>query len=106
MPDFVTLDAFDRKLLARARANNLEPARVTAEAVGLSESAVLRRMRRLRAEGVIARDIAVVAPDPDGPFPDGLHPISAVGGVTLVDGNVRRLSLPVVRRELRARLRR
>lgn len=63
MPEFVTLDSFDRKLLARARANNLEPARVTAEAVGLSESAVLRRLRRLRAEGVIARDIAVVAPD-------------------------------------------
>jgi len=62
MTDFVKLDAFDRKLIARARADNLEPARVTAEAVGLSESAVLRRMRRLRAEGVIVRDIAVVDP--------------------------------------------
>ncbi|MBN8553322.1 MAG: Lrp/AsnC family transcriptional regulator [Caulobacterales bacterium] len=62
-PDFVTLDAFDRKLLARARINNLEPARITAEAVGLSESAVLRRLRRLRAEGVIARDIAIVDAD-------------------------------------------
>lgn len=62
MTDFVKLDSFDRKLIARARVNNLEPARVTAEAVGLSESAVLRRMRRLRAEGVIARDVAVVDP--------------------------------------------
>ena len=62
MADFVTLDAFDHKLLDRARRNNLEPARVTAEAVGLSESAVLRRMRRLRAEGVIVADAAVVDP--------------------------------------------
>jgi len=62
MTEFVKLDSFDRKLIARARANNLEPARVTAEAVGLSESAVLRRMRRLRAEGVIVRDVALVDP--------------------------------------------
>jgi Lrp/AsnC family transcriptional regulator, leucine-responsive regulatory protein len=62
MADFVKLDSFDRKLLERARRDNLEPARVTAEAVGLSESAVLRRMRRLRAEGVIARDVALVDP--------------------------------------------
>lgn len=62
MTEFVTLDAFDRKLLERARRNNLEPARVTAEAVGLSESAVLRRLRRLRAEGVIVADVAVVDP--------------------------------------------
>ena len=48
MTDFVTLDEFDRRLLARARRDNQEPARVTAQAVGLSESAVLRRMRRLR----------------------------------------------------------
>lgn len=62
MTNFVTLDAFDRKLLARVRADNLEPARITAEAVGLSESAVLRRLRRLRAEGVIVRDVAVIDP--------------------------------------------
>jgi DNA-binding Lrp family transcriptional regulator len=62
MTEFVTLDAFDHKLLARVRRNNLEPARVTAEAVGLSESAVLRRLRRLRTEGVIVADVAVVDP--------------------------------------------
>ncbi len=62
MTNFVDLDAFDHRLLARVRRNNLEPARVTAEAVGLSESAVLRRLRRLRAEGVIRADIAIVDP--------------------------------------------
>lgn len=62
MANFVTLDDFDHKLLARVRLNNLEPARVTAEAVGLSESAVLRRLRRLRAEGVIAADVSMIDP--------------------------------------------
>jgi len=62
MTKFATLDAFDHKLLERVRRCNLEPARVTAEAVGLSESAVLRRLRRLRAEGVIVADVAIVDP--------------------------------------------
>lgn len=62
MTEFVTLDAFDHRLLERVRRDNLEPARVTAEAVGLSESAVLRRLRRLRAEGVIVSDVAVIDP--------------------------------------------
>ncbi|PZQ63203.1 MAG: Lrp/AsnC family transcriptional regulator [Phenylobacterium zucineum] len=62
MTKFVTLDDFDHRLIARARRNNLEPARITAEAVGLSESAVLRRLRRLRAEGVIIADVAIVDP--------------------------------------------
>lgn len=62
MTNFAELDAFDHKLLARVRRNNLESARVMAEAVGLSESAVLRRLRRLRAEGVIAADVAIVDP--------------------------------------------
>lgn len=62
MTNFVTLDDFDYRLLERVRGNNLEPARVTAEAVGLSESAVLRRLRRLRAEGVIVADVAMVDP--------------------------------------------
>lgn len=62
MPKFVELDAFDHKLLARVRRNNLEPARVMAEKVGLSESAVLRRLRRLRAEGVISADVSLIDP--------------------------------------------
>ena len=62
MTEFATLDAFDHKLLERVRRNTLEPARVTAEAVGLSESAVLRRLRRLRAEKVIVADVAIVDP--------------------------------------------
>ncbi len=62
MTEFVTLDPFDHRLLDRVRRNTLEPARVTAEAVGLSESSVLRRLRRLRAEKVITADVAIVDP--------------------------------------------
>lgn len=56
------LDDFDRRLLDLVRQNNLEPARILAEKVGLSLSAVLRRLRRLRDEKIIVADIAVVNP--------------------------------------------
>jgi len=59
MPD---LDDFDRRLLALVREDNQQPARVLADKVGLSLSAVLRRLRRLRDEKVIVADIAVVNP--------------------------------------------
>jgi Lrp/AsnC family leucine-responsive transcriptional regulator len=56
------IDDFDRKLLNLVRRDNLEPARSLADKVGLSISAVLRRLRRLREEQVIIADIAVVNP--------------------------------------------
>ncbi|PZU57814.1 MAG: Lrp/AsnC family transcriptional regulator [Sphingobium sp.] len=62
MTETVILDAFDQKILARVRRNNLEPARSIAQGVGLSESAVLRRLRRLRATGVIMADVAIIDP--------------------------------------------
>jgi Lrp/AsnC family leucine-responsive transcriptional regulator len=62
MTKFATLDTFDRRLLALMRRDNQKPARIVAEEVGLSESAVLRRMRRLRETGVIRADVALVDP--------------------------------------------
>lgn len=62
MQKLVTLDDFDRRLLELVRENNLEPARTLAEKVGLSISAVLRRLRRLREEKIIVGDIALVDP--------------------------------------------
>jgi Lrp/AsnC family leucine-responsive transcriptional regulator len=56
------LDRFDRQLI------NLVPddAGLTAEqlaaSIGLSASAIQRRLRRLREEGVIVRDVAIVDP--------------------------------------------
>lgn len=58
----IDLDDFDRRLLALVREDNLQPARILADKVGLSLSAVLRRLRRLRDEKVIVADIAVVDP--------------------------------------------
>ena len=60
MPDSVMLDRFDRALLEQVQIDNQMPARLLAERVGLSESAVLRRLRRLRREGVIMADVSVV----------------------------------------------
>jgi DNA-binding Lrp family transcriptional regulator len=62
MAETVDLDHFDQRIIAIVRRHNLEPARSIAEQVGLSESAVLRRLRRLRATGVIMADIAVIDP--------------------------------------------
>lgn len=62
MKKLVTLDDFDRRLLELVRQNNLEPARTLADKVGLSISAVLRRLRRLREEKVIVADIALADP--------------------------------------------
>lgn len=62
MTESADLDDFDHRIIAVVRLNNLEPARIIAERVGLSESAVLRRLRRLRAIGVIVADVAVIDP--------------------------------------------
>jgi Lrp/AsnC family leucine-responsive transcriptional regulator len=60
--EIVDLDHFDRKLIDLVRRDNLEPARSLALKVGLSESAVLRRLRRLRATGVITANVALIDP--------------------------------------------
>lgn len=62
MPKSVALDRFDRALLELVQRDNQVPARRLAVQVGLSESAVLRRLRRLRQDGVIVADVAVVPP--------------------------------------------
>ena len=58
----VDLDSFDRRLIEEARRDNLQPARILADKVGLSVSAVLRRLRRLRESWVIVADRAVIDP--------------------------------------------
>ena len=56
------LDVFDRKLLALVQRDSGRSADALADAVGLSPSAVLRRLKRLREQGVILAEIAVVDP--------------------------------------------
>lgn len=62
MPKLFELDNLDRKLIDLVRRDNLEPARSLADKVGLSISAVLRRLRRLRESKAIIADVAIVDP--------------------------------------------
>lgn len=56
------LDGFDLKLLELMQSDAQRPVAAVAEAVGLSVPACYRRMRRLRASGAIAREVAIVRP--------------------------------------------
>ena len=59
MPD-VQIDRLDRRILARVQDNNLTPHRQIADSVGLSTPAVTRRLKRLRAQGVIRADVSLL----------------------------------------------
>lgn len=56
------LDRFDRRLLTLVQQDAARTAEALAEQVGLSASAVQRRLKRLRETGVILGEIAVVDP--------------------------------------------
>lgn len=60
--DPVTLDAFDRKILAILQQDNMTPQRTIGEAVNLSAPAVQRRIKRLTEAGVISANVAVIDP--------------------------------------------
>jgi DNA-binding Lrp family transcriptional regulator len=64
------LDTYDRRLLALLQENAGRTAEELAAQVPLSVSAIQRRVKRLREDGIIQRDIAVLDP-------------AAVGGVTM-----------------------
>ena len=66
------LDQLDIKLLACLQSDNQLTADLLAERVGLSASAVARRLRQLRASRAIAGDVALVAEQAVG------HPLSAI----------------------------
>ena len=56
------LDRVDARLLNLVQRNNRASSEELADAVNLSPTAVQRRLKRLRADGVIAADVAVVDP--------------------------------------------
>ena len=91
MPKSVILDHFDHALLEQVQVDNQLPARRLAERVGLSESAVLRRLRRLRQEGVIAADVSIVHPSVLG-LPLTMHVLVSLEreGLAELDGFTRR----------------
>jgi DNA-binding Lrp family transcriptional regulator len=59
-PTMTELDRFDRQLLTLVQQDAALTAEQLAEHVGLSASAIQRRLRRLREQGVIQRQIAVL----------------------------------------------
>jgi Lrp/AsnC family transcriptional regulator, leucine-responsive regulatory protein len=71
------IDAFDEKILNIVRQNNRTPSEKIARQIGLSSSAVTRRLQRLRKEGIIQADISIVSPAARG------QAMTAVIGVTL-----------------------
>lgn len=56
------LDQFDKKLLTLVQIDSARPAEALGDMIGLSMSAVQRRLKRLRKDGYIEREVAVVAP--------------------------------------------
>jgi len=62
----VKLDRIDRRILNQLQRNNQISNVDLADLVGLSPPACLRRTRRLREEGVICADVALIAPEVAG----------------------------------------
>jgi DNA-binding Lrp family transcriptional regulator len=60
------VDDIDRTILSMLQDNADLPGKVIAEAVGLSTSAVERRIGRLKQAGVIEKIVAVVSPEAVG----------------------------------------
>ncbi|SHH36721.1 transcriptional regulator, AsnC family [Chryseolinea serpens] len=79
------LDEFDKKLLRLLQRNNKTTADELGEAVGLSPSAVQRRLKRLRDEKVIEADVSIISPQVAG------IGITCVVDIVLQDGNSRAL---------------
>jgi Lrp/AsnC family leucine-responsive transcriptional regulator len=60
------MDSFDKKILDIVQQNNQLSTERIAEQVNLSPSAVQRRLKRLRKEGIIEADVAIISPQASG----------------------------------------
>lgn len=58
----LSVDSFDRKILDIVQHSNRATSDAIADQVGLSPAAVQRRLKRMRAQGVIQADVSVVNP--------------------------------------------
>jgi hypothetical protein len=61
------------------------PAQDCSEAYG--GAIVINRITKLTPNEFLEEPVSVVRPDRDGPYPMGLHTLSSLGEITLVDGN-------------------
>ncbi len=66
MPDNPALDKLDKAILRALQHNGRETYEVVGEQVGLSASAVLRRVKRMEEAGIIDRYVALVRPESVG----------------------------------------
>lgn len=62
MPKLHSLDKVDRKILNLLQKDNQMPTRILADKVHISQPTCLRRIRDLRAAGIITADVALVDP--------------------------------------------
>jgi Lrp/AsnC family transcriptional regulator, leucine-responsive regulatory protein len=62
----MTIDQFDKHLLRLLQQNNRFTSDELAEEVGLSASAVQRRLKRLRDEKIIEADVSIISPSVAG----------------------------------------
>ncbi|HYE52801.1 MAG TPA: Lrp/AsnC family transcriptional regulator [Azospirillaceae bacterium] len=87
------LDSFDRAILDRLQRTVRETSEAIGEAVGLSPTAVQRRIRRLRECGAILAEVAVVAPQAAGRRLTAIVEVALAQGARedLVDGFKRRV---------------
>ena len=76
----IELDAFDKHLLQLLQQNNRMTASELGDQVGLSPSAVQRRLTRLRDEKIIQADVSIISPEVVG------LGITCIVDVILVDG--------------------
>ena len=58
----MNLDRHDRRLLMQLQRNNQQTYGQLGERLGLSDTAVRRRIKRLRAEGIIQADVSLLDP--------------------------------------------
>ncbi|MFN3848103.1 MAG: Lrp/AsnC family transcriptional regulator [Spirosomataceae bacterium] len=60
------LDEFDKKLLNQLQKNNKTTAEELGDMIGLSTSAVQRRIQRLRQDKIIEADVSIISPSAVG----------------------------------------
>ncbi len=90
------MDRLDRKILAIYQNDTRQIAESIGSAVGLSAAGVQRRLKRLRAEGAITAEIAVLDAGAVG------VPITCVVSVAMASGSAPRKNIDEFKRNMRA----
>ncbi|WP_432454486.1 Lrp/AsnC family transcriptional regulator [Agarivorans sp. QJM3NY_29] len=80
------MDDFDRQLLAKLQLNNKKTSEDLGNEIGLSATAVQRRIKKLRESGTIEKEVAILNSRALGNFITIIVEVSlAKGGTTVID---------------------